>query len=862
MRFVNLDRYVLKAYRTLIAVLRIVILLLCAAASSRTILAQQPLAETTLLSDTGDIASVMIDGIDRFLLEQIQSTARQRHERWKQVAGSLPANSGNLSKTTLLDSNFRTEKREQLSRIIGVVDPRVPFAQIDILKTTSHSGCVAAGVIPASHESGAEQVIWQAQVVRWPVLDGVYGEGLLLEPVAPQSPVHQVVIVPDAQQTPEQIAGLAPGCPEELQYAKRLADSGCRVIIPMLVSYRTERRGPPGQPGRVELSNREFVYRPAFEMGRHIVGYEVQKILAIVDWFTKNTASNAAASDPGQQASNSQVSLTSGNSIFVVGYGEGGLLALLSTALDDRIDATYVSGYFGPRERLWQEPIARNLFGLLTEFGDAELAALVHPRILVVDFATGPSLTLRTQGGAPGDLLPRARKSIVAELQRATELLRITWDTHEAETSRVNATSSSVDQIQYALLSKNSASWIYDNSKPKMVPEPFDRLVRSAAQSSRIDLRDPLPDSIAREERQVQELIGHTQHLLNTSWQVRQQFMSQVDTQSVAAYQQSLKPYQQKFSDEIIGAFELPLLPANARTRRSWQNDKWNGYEVMLDVWPDVVAYGVLLVPKNISHDQRRPVVVCQHGLEGRPTDVFLGDHPAYHDFAASLCNQGYIVFAPQNIYLFEDRFRTLQRKANSIGKTLFSIMIPQHQQFVDWLQTLPFVDADRIAFYGLSYGGKSAMRIPALVPDYCLSICSADFNEWILKNASTSHPFSYVWTGEYEIFEFNLGNTFNYSEMAALICPRPFMVERGHFDAVGTDEWVAHEYAKVQRLYKAQLGLGDRVEIEWFNGPHTIHGQGTFAFLAKHLQFPPEVGQPPSKQQPAPFQSDRLQQK
>ncbi|HAC90885.1 MAG TPA: hypothetical protein DCF63_09670 [Planctomycetaceae bacterium] len=153
-------------------------------------------------------------------------------------------------------------------------------------------------------------------------------------------------------------------------------------------------------------------------------------------------------------------------------------------------------------------------------------------------------------------------------------------------------------------------------------------------------------------------------------------------------------------------------------------------------------------------------------------------------------------------------------------------------------------------------------MRIPALVPDYCLSICSADFNEWILKNASTSHPFSYVWTGEYEIFEFNLGNTFNYSEMAALIFPRPIMVERGHIDAVGTDEWVAHEYAKVQRLYTAQLGLGDRVEIEWFNGPHTIHGQGTFAFLAKHLQFSPVDGPPQSKQRPGQLQPDRLQQK
>ena len=69
-------------------------------------------------------------------------------------------------------------------------------------------------------------------------------------------------------------------------------------------------------------------------------------------------------------------------------------------------------------------------------------------------------------------------------------------------------------------------------------------------------------------------------------------------------------------------------------------------------------------------------------------------------------------------------------------------------------------------------------MRVPALVTDYALSICSADFNEWVWKNASTLSPYSYVWTAEYEIFEFDLGSTFNYAEMAALIAPRPFMVE------------------------------------------------------------------------------------
>src|SRR5690606_8869916 len=200
---------------------------------------------------------------------------------------------------------------------------------------------------------------------------------------------------------------------------------------------------------------------------------------------------------------------------------------------------------------------------------------------------------------------------------------------------------------------------------------------------------------------------------------------------------------------------------------------------------------------------EERPVVVCQHSLEGRPQHL-LGEEGfgAYQAYAMRLAEEGFVVFAPQNLYIFEDRFRTLQFKANAMKKTLFSLMVPQHQQITNWLRELPFVDAKRIAFYGLSYGGKSAMRIPPLVSNYCLSICSADFNEWVWKNASTRSAYSYVWTGEYEIFEFDLGSTFNYAEMATLIAPRPFMVERGHFDGVAPDETVAYEYAKVRNLY------------------------------------------------------------
>jgi hypothetical protein len=62
-------------------------------------------------------------------------------------------------------------------------------------------------------------------------------------------------------------------------------------------------------------------------------------------------------------------------------------------------------------------------------------------------------------------------------------------------------------------------------------------------------------------------------------------------------------------------------------------------------------------------------------------------------------------------------------------------------------------------------------------------------------------------------------------------------MVERGHDDGVGIDEWVAWEYAKIRRHYN-KLGIGDRTEIEFFNGPHTINGERTYEFLHNHLSF------------------------
>ncbi|MFI4874858.1 MAG: dienelactone hydrolase family protein [Blastopirellula sp. JB062] len=730
---------------------------------------------TEPLKKTGDIAQQMVAGIDRFLLKEIESSVDRRDNFW-QWDFSSPAQ----------HEKAIAENRKLLAHRLGVRETRIPFPAPALLATTETSALIGQGTN------------FEAFAVRWPVIEGIDGEGLLLVPTSGEI-VADVIAIPDADQTPEQIAGLADGIAPQSQFARRLAESGCRVIIPTLVSRGRSVRAAPGHKGRFKLTNREYLYRSSFVQGRHVIGYEIQKVLSCVDWFSRQTDENE---------------------IGVIGYGEGGMLALYSAALDSRIDRAYVSGYVAPREEIWKQPISRNVFGLLERFGDAELLTMLWPRTCVIERAAHPQLTLSGGGEAPAAITTPSDQAVDREIARAAQKDHLVIDSQKNVVPAERAFGRML-----AKFLPSGASLAADSS-------PSVKALRTV-------------DAKARQQRQWKQIDAYNQGLIRENDFARQEFLKGLNTTSVAAYEKSVEKYRNIFYDEVIGRFDRPLLAPQARSRKAWDEEHWTGYEITLDVFPDVFAYGVLMLPKDLQPGERRPVVVCQHGLEGRPTDVFDGKKAAYHKFAISLCEQGYIVFAPQNPYIHGDQFRTLQRKSNAVGKTLFSTIVPQHQQIVNWLKEQPNVDPNRIAFYGLSYGGKSAMRIPALVPDYCLSICSGDFNEWVLKTASSRHKFSYVWTGEYEIYEFNLGGTFNYAEMAALICPRPFMVERGHFDGCGDDEWIAYEFAKVRNLYQARLHLDDRAEIEWFVGGHEIHGVGSFAFLKKHLG-PPQTSEPP----------------
>src|SRR5690606_14836392 len=121
---------------------------------------------------------------------ELEKTRAQRSHFWQRDFSSEEAYERSVRKN-----------RDRLSHIIGLRDTRIPFEQPEML------GTVAEGPGYTVHS------------VRWPVFGQVYGEGLLVIPDQ-DTGGKAAVVLPDANQTPEEVLGLTGDLPLNLQLAR------------------------------------------------------------------------------------------------------------------------------------------------------------------------------------------------------------------------------------------------------------------------------------------------------------------------------------------------------------------------------------------------------------------------------------------------------------------------------------------------------------------------------------------------------------------------------------------------------------------------------------------------------------------
>jgi dienelactone hydrolase len=258
-----------------------------------------------------DIVSEQHNELLRYFEARIGEAARQRSRFWPQA---------NWQQTV-------EQNRAELRTIIGAVDTILPPR-------------------PVSKPLAATPA-FTFSLVEWPVLrignnssttgsaSGVVKlYGILLESKRPGK--HPAVVaIPDAHLSAADIAGLTQRLPQREQYARSLAVNGYVVFVPFFTQRRTF--------SLPWTEDRNWLVRLGYQVGRHLIGAEVQQVSSAVDFL-----SSLASVDPAR--------------IGVVGSGQGGLTALYATALDTRIQAALVGHYFDSRERAYEEPEDRILW--------------------------------------------------------------------------------------------------------------------------------------------------------------------------------------------------------------------------------------------------------------------------------------------------------------------------------------------------------------------------------------------------------------------------------------------------------------------------------------------------------------------
>lgn len=286
---------------------------------------------------------------------------------------------------------------------------------------------------------------------------------------------------------------------------------------------------------------------------------------------------------------------------------------------------------------------------------------------------------------------------------------------------------------------------------------------------------------------------------------------------------------------QILGPFPEKIVPLDPQTHSEEDCGSYIRRRVSMAVQPGDRMPAWLLLPKKIKG--RIPAIICFYGTTGgagKDTTVGLsgpkpGSPPRKNRaFAVDMVEAGFVALAPDYLrdgerlppsgkpYDTTDFYRRFPQWS-CVGKDVWDNM-----RAVDYLQSLPFVDAGRIGMVGHSYGGHSTIFAAALEPRIRAAFASGPVSDFLHHGIHWGVPPGSGGSASLPgLRPYVLDHTkpipVTFYEFTALIAPRPLAV----CQAVGERRPMEEEnHAAVTEVYHA-LGAGDHVKYSWVAGDH-----------------------------------------
>lgn len=299
---------------------------------------------------------------------------------------------------------------------------------------------------------------------------------------------------------------------------------------------------------------------------------------------------------------------------------------------------------------------------------------------------------------------------------------------------------------------------------------------------------------------------------------------------------------------ELLGDFPEKV-PLNAEIESVEDCGEYERRKVVFDSEKNMSVPCYVLVPQNIKSDSGLPAILCSHGhgaygkepvagvrtLKGQRDDIELMNY----NYAEQMAKAGFVTLVP-DLRGFGERGLTAEAykgcdlcNMNYIRGTLLeryplTLNIWDMKCCIDYLETMPEVDANRIGMMGLSQGGTMTAFTTAVEP----RIKAADIIGYInpiydfgiqRDNICGSQvlPGLYCWFDTFDI--------------AGMIAPRPLLMEMGKNDTCFYYSDMLKGYDRVSEIYDA-ASAGENLSADIHDGGHAFSGNKAFAFFKKYL--------------------------
>ena len=286
----------------------------------------------------------------------------------------------------------------------------------------------------------------------------------------------------------------------------------------------------------------------------------------------------------------------------------------------------------------------------------------------------------------------------------------------------------------------------------------------------------------------------------------------------------------------LLGPMPAPV-PPDLEVVEVTACDGYRREKIVFDSEETMAVPAYLLIP-----DDRRgagSAVLAVHG-HGPGKSVVCGletTEAPNGDYAVQLVRRGHLVMAP-DLRCFGERADwnppdhyacdTNLVHAVMAGSSPMTQNLSDLARALDVLADHPLVDPRRMGAAGLSYGATMTLLLAAWDDRVAAAVVSGFFSSW-----AEAHKMPWNMCGS-QVLAGMLGQL-EHVDLAALVAPRPLLVETGTRDLLFPQAASEASVAEVRAVY-SELGCSDRLVHDVFEGDHQWHGTLALPFLDRWL--------------------------